>query len=146
MCHRVKCIAAVKWWQLVLIIYWVVINLAPTWEITTILPWICVKDVGTDITAFVLLCPLTGRFRFNDDDARVLGVDSDGTPTDDASSVSSSDTRRRTPTRLLPRHSSLNPQPADGNYATSSPSDSEGKSLGPSIAILLVTIVYFIQV
>lgn len=68
-----------------------------------------------------------GRFRFGDDEARVMGVDSDGTPTDDASSVSSSDTRRRTPTRLLPRHSNINAA-ADGNYATSSPSDSEGNN------------------
>lgn len=63
-----------------------------------------------------------GRFKFTDDEAKVIGIDSDGTPTDDASSVSSADTKRRTPTRLLSRHNGNN----DGGYAISSPSDSDG--------------------
>lgn len=53
----------------------------------------------------------------------MLGIDSDGTPTDDASSVSSADTKRRASARVLIRHNANN---FDGNYATSSPSDSEG--------------------
>lgn len=74
-----------------------------------------------------------GRFRFTDDEAKVIGIDSDGTPTDDASSVSSVDTKRRTPTRLLNRHNSSS---IDGGYAISSPSDSEGMFYG-SKAIML---------
>jgi len=69
-----------------------------------------------------------GRFRYGDDEAKVIGIDSDGTPTDDASSVSSADTKRPMPTRFTRYNNNM-----DVRYTTSSPSDSEGIIFATSI-------------
>lgn len=68
---------------------------------------------------------IEGRYKFTDDDAKVIGIDSDDTPTDDACSISSTDTARPPNSRFAPR---LAERHRPG-YTTSSPSDSDGRRL-----------------